>query len=86
MASKKWPYTTADILGWHFTPAEITALKLLLKKEEAMSDKVKPRQQRTPKKNVPHVQTYQPPRRVSVPDEETEHGWNVGHTANEEWR
>lgn len=51
-----------------------------------MSDKVKPRQQRTPKKNVPHVQTYQPPRRVSVPDEETEHGWNVGHTANEEWR
>lgn len=55
-----------------------------------MSDKVKPRQQRTPKKHEPQVQTHKPVRSrreiLPFPDEETENGFNVGHNLNEEWR
>jgi len=52
-----------------------------------MSDKIKTRQQKISKKRIAQL-TVQNQKIVQphITDEEYEHGWNVGHTVNEEWR
>lgn len=58
-----------------------------------MGSKIKPRQQRSKKRIVPLRAGHDPrivPLRIKDEEHERdaplEHGWNVGHTADEEWR